>query len=121
MHGTAAARSATLGECRKEASSWLNAAYQSYSRVVLFFRCGFGWIVELASRRGWLLWMSLAVFGLVAVAGRLLYAVGIGPVRIAYTGGLVVLVIAPGIYVVGERLRSLIRKRRVHQHRDLPA
>src|SRR5882762_4552955 len=30
VHGTAAGRSATLGECRKEASSWLNAAYRSY-------------------------------------------------------------------------------------------
>ena len=32
VHGTAAGRSATLGECRKEASSWLNAAYQSYGQ-----------------------------------------------------------------------------------------
>src|SRR5216683_1582455 len=30
VHGTAAGRSATLGECRKEASSWQNAAYRSY-------------------------------------------------------------------------------------------
>ena len=30
VHGTAAGRSATLDECRKEASSWQNAAYRSY-------------------------------------------------------------------------------------------
>ena len=30
MHGTAAGRSATLGECRKEESSWQNAPYRSY-------------------------------------------------------------------------------------------
>ncbi len=33
VHGTAAGRSATLGECRKEASSWQNAAYRSYGRI----------------------------------------------------------------------------------------
>src|SRR6267378_5139519 len=33
VHGTAAGRSATLDECRKEASSWQNAAYRSYGLV----------------------------------------------------------------------------------------
>jgi hypothetical protein len=35
VHGTAAGRSATLGEGRKEASSWQNASYRPYGLAAL--------------------------------------------------------------------------------------
>jgi hypothetical protein len=46
VHGTAAGRSATLGECRKEASSWQNAAYRSYGLGRVNFGAGLSFIAR---------------------------------------------------------------------------